>query len=176
MQFDLIETQIPPERPCAGAEFLSWDEKLVFLHGMVKWESFRREMDVHVFPCLGERDGCRQLMRDISRRDNFVPETTWLATQFSQKLQGVRSVGTIQGLRISAHLGAIQNIGVIPEFRGQGIARELIRRNLTGFLAIGCSKVQLEVTIHNSDAIRLYESIGFQVTETVFKVGQFSGN
>lgn len=176
MQFDLLETLIPAPRPASSAEFLEWDEKLVYLHGMVKWESFRREMDVNVFPCLGDRDGCRQLMRDISRRDNFVPESTWLATHYSEKLHSSRPVGTIQGLRLDRDLGAIQNIGVIPEFRGKGIARELIRRNLCGFREVGCCKVQLEVTIHNFDAIRLYESVGFRISETVFKVGHFPEN
>lgn len=174
MLFDLLETPIPEERNCSGTDYLEWDEKLVYLHGLVKWESFRREMDVNVFPCLGERDGCRQLMRDISRRENFLPETTWLAMQFSPKLQAARPVGTIQGLRVNSFLGAIQNIGVIPECRGKGIARELIRRNLHGFKAAGCHRVQLEVTVHNFDAIRLYESVGFEIAETVFKVGHFS--
>ncbi len=171
MQFDLLETPIPPPLRSPGIDFLEWDERLIHPHGLAKWESFRREMDVNVFPCLGDRDGCRQLMRDISRRDNFVPEATWLAQVNERPNQQGRSVGTIQGLRGSQDLGSIQNIGVVPEYRGKGIGRELIRRNLEGFRSVGCRKVQLEVTIHNFGAIQLYESIGFRKIETVFKVG-----
>ncbi len=171
MQFDLYETVLPAETKIPQIEFLDWDERLVGGHGMAKWESFRKEMDVNVFPCLGDRDGCRQLMRDISRRDSFVPEATWLAANRDVADRATRPVGTIQGIRASADLGAIQNIGVIPDYRGKGIARELIRRNLEGFKQVGCRLVQLEVTIHNYGAMQLYESIGFRVHETVFKVG-----
>ncbi|XZE42788.1 GNAT family N-acetyltransferase [Pirellulaceae bacterium SH467] len=171
MHFDLRETPMPEERPRASIDYLGWDERLVAHHGLAKWESFRREMDVNVFPCLGDREGCKQLMRDIARRDNFVPESTWLAVQRNEQDRFGIALGTIQGLRVSADLGAIQNIGVLPAYRGLGIGRELIRRNLLGFRDVGCRNVQLEVTIHNFAAIRLYESIGFQRVETVFKIG-----
>ena len=162
---------MPEERTRASIDYLGWDERLVAHHGLAKWESFRREMDVNVFPCLGDREGCKQLMRDIARRDNFVPESTWLAVQRNEQDRFGIALGTIQGLRVSADLGAIQNIGVLPAYRGLGIGRELIRRNLLGFRDVGCRNVQLEVTIHNFAAIRLYESIGFQRVETVFKIG-----
>ncbi|MCU0715580.1 MAG: GNAT family N-acetyltransferase [Pirellula sp.] len=175
MHFDLRATPIPAEFPREKARdsivYLGWDERLVAQHGLAKWESFRREMDVNVFPCLGDRDGCKQLMRDIAKRENFVPESTWLAVQRDQHDRFGLAVGTIQGLRVSADFGAIQNIGVLPSFRGMGVGRELIRRNLIGFRDVGCRKVQLEVTIHNFGAIRLYESMGFRRAETVFKIG-----
>ena len=85
-------------------------------------------------------------------------------------------VGTIQGLRLNAIEGAIQNVGVVPQFRGMGVGRELIQLALQGFREIGCAKVNLEVTIHNTGAIRLYESVGFRYIETVFKVGNVPVN
>jgi len=109
-------------------------------------------------------------MRDISLRDNFVPEATWLAMADPEGKPEV-PVGTIQGLRLNAIEGAIQNVGVVPLFRGMGLGRELIQRALQGFRDTGCLKVNLEVTIHNTGAIRLYESMGFRYVETVFKVG-----
>jgi ribosomal protein S18 acetylase RimI-like enzyme len=79
--------------------------------------------------------------------------------------------GTIQGLRLDGKLGAIQNVGVVPAFRGRGIGQSLLRLALRGFRDSGCTEVQLEVTVHNLGAIRLYESMGFRYTNTVFKVG-----
>ena len=55
-------------------EFLPWGDNLITLHSLAKWESFRFEIDASVFPCLGDREGCKQLMRDLSQRANFVPE------------------------------------------------------------------------------------------------------
>ncbi|MFN9913485.1 MAG: hypothetical protein ACK53L_12915, partial [Pirellulaceae bacterium] len=46
--------------------WVAWHPKLVHQHAQVKWESFRQEMDGSVFPSLASREGCRQLMREIS--------------------------------------------------------------------------------------------------------------
>ena len=32
------------------------------VHAEVKYKSFREELDSNVFPCLGDREGCRRLM------------------------------------------------------------------------------------------------------------------
>ena len=150
--------------------YLPWGDKLITLHSLAKWESFRFEIDASVFPCLGDREGCKQLMRDLSQRANFVPEATWLA--MGQQSGGLETpAGTIQGLRLDGKLGAIQNIGVVPAFRGRGIGQSLLRLALQGFRDSGCNEVQLEVTVHNLGAIRLYESVGFRYANTVFKVG-----
>jgi ribosomal protein S18 acetylase RimI-like enzyme len=127
-------------------------------------------MDGSVFPCLADREGCRQLMRDIATKNAFVSESTWLAVE-QPGTPWETALGTIQGLRTSPIQGAIQNIGVIPNARGRGIGRELIRRALLGFHAAGCRNVTLEVTIHNLAAICLYRSVGFVRFETVFKYG-----
>jgi ribosomal protein S18 acetylase RimI-like enzyme len=171
MQFDVHSQAIPESQLSEEILFAGWEDKLLPMHGICKWESFRREMDVNVFPCLGDREGCRRLMRDISQKDSFVPEATWLALAKDSNPRNLLAVGTIQGLRTSATHGAIQNLGVIPSFRGKGIGRELIRRAILGFQSQGCRYVTLEVTIHNYGAIKLYESIGFQRSEIVFKVG-----
>ncbi|HAC93113.1 MAG TPA: GNAT family N-acetyltransferase, partial [Planctomycetaceae bacterium] len=68
----------------AGFQLLSWSSRLLDQHAEVKWESFRQEIDSHVFPCLGQLDGCRQLMRDIAGRQDFVPAATWLVSRDSQ--------------------------------------------------------------------------------------------
>lgn len=153
-----------------GVQFLPWHPKQVSMHALAKWESFRNEMDGSVFPCLADREGCRQLMRDIASKNSFVPEATWLAVE-NHGTEWEAPLGTIQGLRAGTVQGAIQNIGVVPGARGRGIGRELIRRSLLGFHAAGCRSVTLEVTIHNLSAIQLYRSVGFVRTETVFKYG-----
>jgi [ribosomal protein S18]-alanine N-acetyltransferase len=174
MQFDLSATKLPPITELEGLRFEPWAERQLGQHSSAKWESFRHEIDATVFPCLGQRDGCRQLMRDMVGRNNFLPEATWLALE--QRTSGpfglgTKPVGTIQGLRSNATEGAIQNIGVVPASRGQGIAKQLLARSLLGFREVGCLSVHLEVTIHNLNAIKLYESLGFVYVETVFKPG-----
>lgn len=157
------------ERPLAeGIELLPWAPELLNEHATVKWESFRSEIDAHVFPCLGEREGCIRLMREIASRPNFVPEATWLACHHSATTW--QPCGTVQGLMISPREGAIQNLGVQPEYRDRGIGRALLAAALKGFRAVGCTHAQLEVTVQNTSAVRLYERMGFRRVETLFKV------
>jgi [ribosomal protein S18]-alanine N-acetyltransferase len=145
-----------------------WSPSLLADHALVKWESFRSEIDAHVFPCLGEREGCARLMREISNRSNFVPEATWLGRRQSDEVW--QACGTVQGLLSSPREGAIQNLGVHPDFRDQGLGRELLLRALAGFQSVGCTHVHLEVTVQNTAAVRLYERLGFRRVETLFKV------
>ena len=59
-------------------ELLPFSVDLLREHANAKYASFRSELDVNVFPCLGRRDGCLRLMREIASRAGFVPEATWL--------------------------------------------------------------------------------------------------
>jgi [ribosomal protein S18]-alanine N-acetyltransferase len=156
--------------------FLPWNEQFLGMHSVAKWESFRREIDANIFPCLGNKEGCRQLMRDLALKSNFIPEATWLLVRQNASSIPDEPIGTIQGLRINAKEGAIQNIGIVPKWRGHGLGSLLIAKSLMGFGDVGCDCVNLEVTMHNTAAIRLYESLGFQKLQTVFKVGNVPMN
>ncbi len=172
-----MEIRLGPENPydCVVGpefEFVPWSDRLLADHANVKWESFRCEMDAHVFPCLADREGCYRLMKDITNRSSFVPEATWLVNYHAPGASHRRPCGTIQGMLVAPREGAIQNLGVHPEFRDRGIGRALLFRALEGFRGVGCSHVQLEVTVQNTAAIRLYDRLGFRHTETVFKVAE----
>ncbi len=156
----------------AGIRLVPWAPKLLNRHAEVKWASFRDEIDAHVFPCLGDLDGCRQLMREICGRKNFVPQATWLACRDSDFAEPGQACGTVQGLMSSNRDGAIQNLGVHPECRDLGIGSALLLAALDGFRQVGCRYVNLEVTVQNTAAIRLYERVGFRRVETLFKIAE----
>ena len=77
--------------------------------------------------------------------------------------------GTIQGVRRSRKLGAIQNVGITPHQRGLGLGRALVLKSLEGFRQAGVRNVYLEVTAENKAAVSLYRSIGFRITKTMVK-------
>ena len=168
MEVRLAELDFRPLVLADGIELKPWAANLVNEHALVKWESFRSEIDSHVFPCLGEREGCARLMREISSRPNFVAEATWLACH--QTPTTWQACGTVQGLMVSPREGAIQNLGVHPDYRDRGIGRALLAHALQGFQIAGCTHAQLEVTVQNTAAVRLYERMGFRRIETLFKV------
>ncbi len=166
MEIDLDD--IDPEIPVLpeGYSFAAWDPCDLERHARVKLQSFHDEIDSRVFPCLGEFSGCQRLMKEISRQSSFLSSATWLITGSDT------DVGTIQGLAHSQTLGAIQNVGIIPEHRGQGLGRALVLKNLAGFREAGLQRVYLEVTAENLPAVQLYDSLGFRLVRTMYKAVQ----
>jgi len=166
MEFDLRQPFPSADLP---AEFLwrPWNPAEVDRHAWVKFLSFRDEVDSEVFPCLGDYNGCFRLMREIADQSVFAPAATWLI--LSQHGTDSLDCGTIQGLAVTEALGAIQNVGVAPEFRRHGIGRALVLRALDGFRAQGLKRVYLEVTAANLPAVQLYLSLGFRVTRTMYR-------
>ena len=133
MEIDLWNREFREQPVPPTYRFLSWNESLLEAFALAKYHSFRQEMDTQVFPCLGELDGCRKLMSEIVRKPGFMPEATWLAVSFAHPGSPPEYCGTIQGIRDKTGLGAIQNLGVTPEHRHQGIGACLLLRSLDGF-------------------------------------------
>jgi ribosomal-protein-alanine N-acetyltransferase len=65
------------------------------------------------------------------------------------------------GLAAVAGTGDIQTVGVVPEYRGTGLAARLMRELLGAAGEFGCHEVLLEVRVDNVPAQRLYERFGF---------------
>ena len=143
--------------------WVPWEDSLLEHHAEVKYRCFVGEVDAYVFPCLGDRHGCRRLMSEIRRKGGFLPEATWL-------IAGPEGyVGTVQGVRDSSGVGAIQNVGVIPGCRGLGLGKALVRRALAGFYQAGLRRAYLEVTAENASAVQLYREVGFRRVKTLYK-------
>ncbi len=66
-------------------------------------------------------------------------------------------------------MGAIQNVGVAPPWRGRGIGEALVLQALHGFRRAGLARGLLEVTAQNEIAQRLYRRLGFRRTRTLYK-------
>src|SRR5436305_106863 len=107
----------PPALLPSRFRWIAWAESLIDQHAEVKFLSFRDEVDAMVFPCLGDRQGCQRLMREIRRKPGFLPGATWL-------IAGPEgSCATVQGVMDRGPIGAIQNLGVVPSHRGLGLGR-----------------------------------------------------
>lgn len=152
-----------------GYRLVPWHPSLLELHAEAKCRSFCGEIDAAVFPCLGDLDGCRRLMTEIADKRGFLPQATWLLL-FCGVPDGRREAcGTVQGICDSSGGGSIQNLGVTPEHRGQGLGTHLLWSALEGFARTGLMHASLEVTAQNVDAVRLYRRMGFRRIKTVYK-------
>jgi hypothetical protein len=176
MEIDLSRRPLPEPVLPSGFEWRSWHPIWSELHARAKWISFRDEMDSRLFPCLSQVAGCRRLVRDISHRWGFVPDATWLVVHTGSEPSTPAACGTIQGCVEGWRVGAIQNIGVVPECRGLGIGRALLVKSLTGFHLRGVRRVRLEVTDDNSPAVELYRSVGFVHTRTSYRAVELEGS
>ena len=115
MEYDLSEPMPESGVVPEGYQLLPFSEDLVREHATAKYVSFRNELDTNVFPCLGRRDGCLRLMREIVSRAGFVPDATWLLRFRDREVGRSIPVGTIQGLQA-------EGWGAISESRYRGAA------------------------------------------------------
>jgi hypothetical protein len=164
-----LQQPLPAAVLPAGYAWVSWHAGDVDRHAQVKYEAFRDELDADVFDCLASPHGCRQLMRDIAQQPGFLPEATWMVMFVENGRSVGADCGTIQGIAATDRLGAIQNVGVVPEHRGQGLGRALVCQALKGFRAVGLARAYLEVTAANRAAVELYRSCGFRISRTMYR-------
>jgi ribosomal protein S18 acetylase RimI-like enzyme len=62
-----------------------------------------------------------------------------------------------EGMRHCAVLG----MGLLPDYRGQGLGQRLLQEVLSAARESGITRVELEVFATNTAAIKLYERLGF---------------
>ena len=105
--------------------------------------------------------------------ESVFPDTAWTAAQFWSELayddrtylvvEESERVVAYGGVMVRPPTADIQTIAVDPDYRGRGIARDLLTRLLATADGSGCSEVLLEVSADNAAAIALYASEGFEV-------------
>jgi len=63
--------------------------------------------------------------------------------------------------------GHIVSVAVLPEYRHKGIGRALVTEAMEGMRLYNAKQCFLEVRVANTQAIDLYNKMGFQVTRTI---------
>lgn len=169
MEIDLVDRESLRSSLPFNYRMVSWDPELLEAHAEAKFLSFRSEIDASVFPCLGEASGCLRLMNEISCKEGFLPDATWLVVYQGDTGDGSEFCGTVQGICATGGYGGIQNLGIVPQHRGLGLGTLLVDRSLKGFRRAGLRRAYLEVTAQNKCAIKLYERMGFSKARTLYK-------
>lgn len=91
-----------------------------------------------------------------------ILETIQYATSFALVAELGAVVAGYLMVRISGEEGEILNLAVLPEYRRQGIARELLKQGLQTLVSAGVREAYLEVRESNQAAITLYGAKGFR--------------
>ena len=63
--------------------------------------------------------------------------------------------------------GYLQHLLVLPEYRGQGIAKRLVQSCLSSLQALGIDKCHLDVLIGNASAARYWQHMGWQLRDDI---------
>ncbi|MEZ6063303.1 MAG: N-acetyltransferase [Planctomycetaceae bacterium] len=175
MEIDLRSATLAPPTLPDGYHFVRWHPLLAERHARIKWRAFRRDLDGSVFSCLSQLAGCRRLMAEISKQASFCPVATWMVVFQPEPDWPADDCGTIQGIERSGRVGAIQNVGIIPEHRGFGLGRAIVLKSLHAFRDTGLCRGALEVTAVNRPAVKLYRSLGFRVTRVLYRNAEGGG-
>ena len=98
---------------------------------------------------------------------------TWRESSYDSEIKNVLStyvIAEIDEKQIGfagdwcvAEEAQIMRVGVIPEYRQNGIGKKLVVALMNDALNKGCDTVTLEVKSQNKAAITLYERCGFQI-------------
>ena len=91
-------------------------------------------------------------------RGEFLNEFSYLIGYYQDdKLVGYTCV------RAMYEEAQVCNVAVLPEYRRQGIAKQLIEEMLRLSAEKGCQICELEVNTENTPAVELYKKCGFEV-------------
>jgi len=90
------------------------------------------------------------------------------------KVDGLMFVAEDEGRLIGAimagydgHRGWLYEVAVEPEFCRKGVGTKLVKHAVRQLQAIGCVKVNLQVTSTNSQVVDFYTSVGFVVEDRI---------
>ena len=109
--------------------------------------------------------GARQFLMNIVRFPGcgrFSPPSSLVAIDD----RTARLCGVCLTSLVANNSGHITQLCVLPGIRGARLGYELLRQSLLRLLELGCTSVSLTVTCSNFDAVRLYQSAGFQTQGT----------
>ena len=105
MEIDLRGRRFDECELPGGYRLVAWRPDRLAAHAETKFHSFRHEIDADVFSCLADIDGCYRLMEEISHKDGFLAEATWLAAYEGERMvyatlvsSGLPQWQTAQGL------------------------------------------------------------------------------
>lgn len=144
--FDLSRS-IPSSNIPEGISRLAWSAQTTDQFFQAYQNSFRQRPG---FPNLSAQEWINGNLAS----DGFRPDLSVLA-QFSDEPAGFLTAEAYKGL------GWISQVGVVPAWRGQGLAKALIVEALRHFKEEGFKQVALHVNINNPAAINLYSQLGF---------------
>lgn len=94
-------------------------------------------------------------------RGNMATGAPQLVATSADRVVGWCDVNPMQ--RPTMRHSGVLGIGLVGEYRGQGLGEKLLRKTLAAAHTFGLTRVELSVRHDNARALRLYRKLGFEI-------------
>lgn len=143
------------------ATFTPWAERHHEEIAHLVSASYKGHVDSEINDQYRSISGARQFLMNIVKFPGcgrFSPGASVVAID---DMTG-RICGVCLASLVAPESGHVTQLCILPAIRGARLGYELMRQCLARLVELGCTSVSLTVTCSNVDAVRLYESAGFQ--------------
>lgn len=151
---------MPPSPAAASWKFEPWSATRQDEMAAVIAAAYHGHVDSRINDQYRTFQGARRFLSNVVQYPGcgqfYAPAST-VAIDADGKVAGI-----VLCSQVAADTGHITQVCVAPSAQGKGAGYELIRHALSRLKDAGCEKTSLTVTASNTDAIRLYQRIGFR--------------
>ncbi|MGA2186189.1 MAG: GNAT family N-acetyltransferase [Bryobacteraceae bacterium] len=166
MRLDLTTLgSLPPRRDIRNVTFDSWSERRQDEAAALIPVAYRGHVDSDINDQYRSPAGARRFLANIIQYPGcgtFFHPASFMALDNGNG----RLCGMCLSSLVAFDVGHITQVCVVPAFKGKGCGYELMRRSLDALINAGCRAASLTVTAANTEAIVLYERLGFRTVKT----------
>ncbi len=159
--------RLAERQPSRALWFDSWSERKQDEAASLIASAYEGHIDSEINDQYRSAAGARRFLMNIVQFPGcgsfFQPASFVALEPGAARLAGICLASLVQ-----ADVGHVTQVCVAKSARGTGVGYELIRKSLESLVRHGCRKVTLTVTGSNSEAVGLYERMGFRKTRNFF--------
>jgi ribosomal protein S18 acetylase RimI-like enzyme len=160
---------LPPERVAMRRRFRfeRWEDHYLHVAGAIIAGAYKGETDSEINSQYRSPAGARRFLSNIVEFPGcgaFHAAASFVAFDVAT---GAAS-GIVLASFVAGETGHISQLCVVPDARGTGLGRELLRTSCEVLHGNGARRVTLTVTASNNTAISIYEKFGFVSVRTFF--------
>ncbi len=143
------------------ANLIPWAERFVEEIAHLVTASYRGHVDSEINDQYRTIPGARHFLTNIIQYPGCGRFSAKASVVALDPVSG-KVCGVCLASLVSETAGHVTQLCVLPGVRGANLGYELLRQSLARLVSLGCGSVSLTVTCSNTEAIRLYESVGFR--------------
>ncbi len=154
----------PPDRVewAGGGVYRPWIASDFDLAPLVITAAYGGHIDSEINDQYLSEMGAQRFLHNIVRFPGcgiFEPQASWVLAD----PPGRRIFALLLCSRVSAEVGHVTQICVMPEFHNRGVGQVLLELCMASLRVRDCQAITLTVTEQNASAVHLYRKMGFRV-------------